>query len=55
METQVRSPPRSEHESVCEAVVLAVADAEGVAPDHLPRSLSDVIAPAALEDLFPDA
>jgi len=55
METQVRSPPHNEHESVCEAVVLAVADAEGVNPDDLPLSLYDVIDPDALESLFDDA
>jgi hypothetical protein len=54
METQLRSPPHREHESVCEAIVLAVADAEGVAPDDLSLSLYDVVDPDALKALFSD-
>lgn len=37
---------------VCDAVVSAVAEAEGVEPDALDESLGDVVDPDALRSLF---
>lgn len=37
---------------VCDAVLTAVAEAEGVEPDELDEALSDVVDPDALRELF---
>lgn len=55
MESQVRAAPPVTRESVCEAVVLAVAEAEGVEPEVLRPSLYEVIDPDALEQLYGDS
>jgi len=45
---------RSEHRSITEQVLQAVADEEGTSPMELDAPLYDVIDPDALEALFAD-
>jgi hypothetical protein len=54
MESQARSAPQAQHNSITEAVINAVADAEGVPPEELRPTLYDVIDPDALENLYED-